>query len=105
MKLVRLLIPIMCIAVICTVFVVPAYIRSNSPTNGFSAFIIHGNTLFQLTIPSGFTYGSIVTLPQHGGVSVNSTGFAGYTPVYGYVGSDSFTYSVCQGANCNTLTD
>src|SRR5688572_13642746 len=105
MKLVRLLSPIVCIVAICAVFTVPAYLRSNSSANEFSGFVIHGNTQFQLTIPPGFTMGSIISPPLHGGAGLfNSTGWAGYTPAYGYVGSDSFTYSVCQGGNCDTLT-
>lgn len=48
----------------------------------------------------------IVTNPTHGHVSITSSGSVVYTPASGFVGSDSFTYSVkdVQGALSNVAT-
>jgi ELWxxDGT repeat protein len=48
----------------------------------------------------------IVSKPAHGSVSVTASGSVVYTPVAGYSGSDSFTYSDAdvQGALSNTAT-
>ena len=59
MKLTRAVAP-MCAFIFFTLIIISALATATS----FSAFIIHGGTGFQLTIPQGFTMGSIVT-PQH----------------------------------------
>jgi hypothetical protein len=48
----------------------------------------------------------IVSKPAHGSVSVTASGSVVYTPVTGFAGSDSFTYSVkhLQGALSNVAT-
>jgi ELWxxDGT repeat protein len=48
----------------------------------------------------------IVSKPAHGSVSVTDSGSVGYTPVAGFAGSDSFTYTVkdVQGALSNVAT-
>jgi ELWxxDGT repeat protein len=48
----------------------------------------------------------IVSEPAHGSVSVTASGSIAYTPVSGFAGSDSFTYSVkdLQGAMSNVAT-
>src|ERR1051325_3010442 len=41
------------------------------------------------------SFQSIVTQPQHGVLGSNGGGNFIFTPAYGYVGSDGFTYSIC----------
>lgn len=38
---------------------------------------------------------SVVTIPNHGGASVNPDGTITYTPDPGYTGTDTFTYVIC----------
>ena len=38
------------------------------------------------------------TLPTHGTVTNNGGGVFSYTPTSGYMGSDSFTYRICDSA-------
>ena len=46
-----------------------------------------------------------VTQGTHGGVTINPDGTVRYTPDPGYVGSDSFTYTICDpSAACDTAT-
>ena len=40
---------------------------------------------------------SLITGPLHGGVTLNASGSFQYAPTAGYVGTDSFTYSVTDG--------
>jgi gliding motility-associated-like protein len=50
---------------------------------------------------------AVVTLPTNGTVTVNADGTVTYTPNAGYVGTDSFTYTVCDTetpANCSEAT-
>lgn len=53
--------------------------------------------------PVGATF-SKVTDPSHGTVVVNTNGTYTYTPAAGFIGTDTFTYEVCDGANCSTST-
>jgi Bacterial Ig domain len=48
----------------------------------------------------------IVSQPAHGSVSVSNTGSVTYTPVAGFAGTDSFTYTMkdTQGALSNVAT-
>ncbi|WJH42182.1 Ig-like domain-containing protein [Aliirhizobium terrae] len=57
------------------------------------------------TDPEGspVTYG-LGTQAQHGTVTINADGSYSYTPVAGYVGSDSFTYTVSDGQATSTYT-
>src|ERR1051325_2889925 len=49
------------------------------------------------------SFQSIVTQPQHGVLGSNGGGNFIFTPTYGYVGSDSFTYSICDNHSaCST---
>ncbi len=47
---------------------------------------------------------TIVTPPQNGTATVNPDNTIAYTPATGYCGSDSFTYQVCEGADCDQAT-
>ena len=48
---------------------------------------------------------SLVGLPSHGSVSVNSDGSFTYTPAVNYLGSDAFTYEASDGtSNSNPAT-
>jgi YD repeat-containing protein len=41
------------------------------------------------------TFQGITTQPQHGALNPNNVGIYNYVPIYGYLGPDSFTYSIC----------
>ncbi len=58
------------------------------------------------TDPEGATLtAQLVTGPSHGTITLNSDGSFTYTPLAGYVGSDSFTYRASDGTtNSNTAT-
>ncbi len=58
------------------------------------------------TDPEGATLSAqLVTGPSHGTITLNSNGSFTYTPLAGYVGSDSFTYRASDGTtNSNTAT-
>jgi hypothetical protein len=45
----------------------------------------------------GATFQAIATQPQHGGLIPYNTGVYTYVATYGYVGSDSFTYTIADG--------
>ncbi len=70
------------------------------------------NVLVNDTVTYGLVFNpgsvSVTTAPLHGTTSVNTTtGFITYTPSYGWIGTDSFIYKVCSGANvfiCATAT-
>ena len=58
------------------------------------------------TDPAGLTFtSSVVSLPAHGALTLNSNGSFTYTPVANYHGSDSFTYHDADSHNTsNTAT-
>lgn len=95
-----------CALLLSTIIIISTFLYKTGSTSSYFAFIIHGQTQIQLTIPSGYQMGSIVTPPQHGSFTLmNSAGLGSFVPAYGYVGLDSFVYSVCQsGFNCTNLT-
>lgn len=90
--------------ILSTLLIISAFFYRSATTATFTTFIIHGGTGIQLTLPSGsYTAGSVITPPAHGSVIILSpAGGASYTPAYGYVGPDSFVYSVCQAGDCST---
>ena len=89
--------------ILSTLLIISAFFYRSATTATVTTFIVHGSTGIQLTIPSGYTAGSVVSPPAHGTVIILSpAGGASYNPAYGYVGSDSFVYSVCQSGNCST---
>jgi gliding motility-associated-like protein len=50
---------------------------------------------------------AVVTLPTHGTLVLNADGSYTYSPTVGYVGTDSFTYRVCQpqgSTNCSNVS-
>jgi gliding motility-associated-like protein len=57
-------------------------------------------------LPSGGTYTfTVTTPPTNGSVTMNPDGSYTYTPNTGFVGSDTFTYTVCnQLGQCSTAT-
>ena len=48
---------------------------------------------------------AIVTQPTHGTVTLNANGTYTYTPTTGFVGSDSFTYKVCDNGTPSLCDD
>jgi hypothetical protein len=51
------------------------------------------------------SFQGITTQPQHGTLQIYNTGTYTYRPTYGYVGSDSFTYTICDSHSaCSTGT-
>jgi len=49
---------------------------------------------FDPDVGDGLSFQSILTQPQHGTLSLYTTGTYTYTPTGGYTGFDSFTYSI-----------
>ena len=59
-----------------------------------------GNDHYESVYPYYYHYGWTVTLhteTQHGYLELHETGAFHYTPAPGFTGTDSFTYSVCDG--------
>lgn len=91
-------------------FLVHSSALANSPPVAVDdSYTVHG-TRQMLPLqndydPDGDSISShgLVSPPHHGGVLSYSQGVFAYTANYGYVGSDSFTYSVCDSYSaCST---
>lgn len=73
-----------------------------------NSFVSSGNvflgSLSGTDIDSSFLTFSASTLPAHGILTLTNTGYLTYTPAYGYLGTDSFTFTIQdeQGAISNT---
>src|SRR5262245_56994700 len=103
----------------CTILSADLDVRNNAPTLGNDSYNVHGKQIIRLLTndsdPDGdtlrlgdSTHSAIVTLPQHGGLSWNGslgTDSYLYAANYGYVGTDSFVYTVCDELGlCLTAT-
>ncbi len=101
----------------CTPATVDLDVQNNAPTPGDDSYSVHGGRLITDTLnndsdPDGdhFRVGdqfhsALVTLPQHGGLTTLSPGTYFYAPNYGFVGSDSFSYQICDDPGlCSTAT-
>lgn len=75
-------------------------IVNQPPVAATNSYTVHTSLLIYPAAGSydpdndGLNFDSIVTQPQHGTLSYHSFNSRVYTPAYGYVGSDSFTYSI-----------
>jgi RHS repeat-associated protein len=87
--------------------------QSNQPpVAGADSYTVHGAMAVGALYandsdPDGDTLqdGGIVSYPAHGTISGVSNGYKFYTPNYGYFGSDTFSYSVCDSqSQCATGT-
>lgn len=67
---------------------------------------VNGNVTPNDVLPAGGTYTFTVTIPPtNGSVTMNPDGSYTYTPNPGFVGSDTFTYTVCnQLGECSSAT-
>lgn len=107
-----------CQQVLLTIEVLDAYVQTNKPVAAPDFATIKMNQTVTLKTlandRSGNNYTtiqpssvSIVSLPKNGTATVNTTtGDITYTPVTGFTGQDTLTYSVCDDVspspNCNT---
>jgi hypothetical protein len=67
----------------------------NAANDSYSTVVdkpVTANVLTNDTTPALVSAASLQTGPAHGGVTLNSTGAFTYTPLPGYIGSDSFIY-------------
>jgi RHS repeat-associated protein len=92
---------------------ITAQAQSNQPpVAGADSYTVHGamavGSLYANdSDPDGDALqdGGIVSYPAHGTISGVSNGYKFYTPNYGYFGSDTFSYSVCDSqSQCATGT-
>jgi VCBS repeat-containing protein len=90
-------------------------VTDNAPTAANHTYGIPENTAENVTAASGLLVGasdadsdpltvSAWTQPGHGSLQVNSNGSFTYTPNTGYTGTDSFQYTVSDGALTATAT-
>ena len=74
------------------------------------SYTVHGHKLMHLMDNDynpegdGLTFNALESQPQHGTLSLYTTGSYTYHPTYGYVGPDSFTYSIKDSANNIVIT-
>lgn len=87
--------------------------QSNQPpVAGADSYTVHGATTVGSLYANDYDPEGdlsqddvIVSFPTHGTISGVTAGYKRYTPNYGYYGSDSFSYSVCDSQNaCATAT-
>ena len=70
-------------------------VASNISTETLEGTAITLNVLASASDPAGYALSlASFTQPAHGSVAKNSSGLLVYTPAAGYLGSDSFTYTV-----------
>jgi VCBS repeat-containing protein len=72
----------------------------------YPAAVVAGSVLANDSDPEGdtLTVTGVATPPAHGTVSINPNGSFNYLPNAGYIGPDSFQYTVSDGANTATGT-
>jgi YD repeat-containing protein len=105
--------PLVIALFLLSIFNISTQAQSNQPpVAGSDSYTVHDAT----TIGSLYTNdydpegdylqdGGLVSYPAHGTISGVTNGYKRYTPNYGYYGSDSFTYNVCDSQNqCATGT-
>ena len=86
---------------LCSDGTVSLAVVNQAPVAQTNSYTVHGGTLVIPTEgdsdPDGdsFSLHSIVTQPQHGLLHPYALGVFNYGAHYGYVGSDSFTYRIC----------
>ena len=90
------------ITVNCTSAQTPPIAVNDQATTGCSSVTISVLNNDQATDGDSFSI-SGNTNPAHGTVSALANGFV-YTPNSGYVGNDSFTYTICDNDGCSTAT-
>ena len=106
--------PVKCDSATVTVLVTPVIPGNNPPVAVDDAVLTQKNTAVTSTVatndsdvdhtPLQLTYAS-VTPPTNGTVAVNANGDYTYTPTPGFVGSDYFTYKVCDPTGaCDTAS-
>ena len=103
---------IITIAVVALLVATPVYLRRNSaakllnpnspPVAVDDSYTVHASLLispmqndYDPDPGDTTTFQGITTQPQHGALNWTNVGTYNYVPVYGYLGPDSFTYSIC----------
>ena len=95
-----------CSTATVTITVLAPPVANNDTAGTLPNTPVNGNVSSNDNLPAGGTYTyTVATPPANGSVVMNPDGTYTYTPNPGFVGTDTFTYTVCnQLGECSTAT-
>ncbi|PKQ69743.1 Ig-like domain-containing protein [Raineya orbicola] len=95
-----------CSTATVTITILAPPVASNDTAGTQPNTPVNGNVSPNDNLPAGGTYTfTVTTPPANGNVTMNPDGSYTYTPNPGFVGTDTFTYTVCnQLGQCSTAT-
>jgi gliding motility-associated-like protein len=93
-----------CSTATVTVTILAPPVANNDTIGTTPSTPVNGGVSGNDNLPTGGTYTfTVTTPPSNGGVTMNPDGTYTYTPNMGFVGTDTFTYQVCnQLGQCST---